>query len=151
MHAPRDSAPEPVDLGPLPDRVGYLLRRAQVAVFADLFEAFAGQDITPAQYSVLCILHRNPGIRQGRVAEALGIKRTNFVPLVNRLQARGLARRAPVPDDGRAAALFLTEAGERLADWLDRVVAAHEARMEARLGPGGRQQLMALLGRLLPD
>ena len=45
--------------------------------------AFAPFDIRPAQFSVLTVIERNPGLTQSQVAEALGIKRTNFVGMLD--------------------------------------------------------------------
>jgi DNA-binding MarR family transcriptional regulator len=80
-----------------------VLRRAQLAVFQDFFMAFAPFDIRPAQYSVLTVIERNPGLTQSQVAEALGIKRTNFVGMLDALEARGLTERRP----GRARQALL--------------------------------------------
>ena len=82
-----------IDLGPLPELIGYVLRRAQLVVFQDFFAAFAPFDIRPAQFSVLTVIERNPGLTQSQVAEALGIKRTNFVGMLDELEKRGLAER----------------------------------------------------------
>jgi DNA-binding MarR family transcriptional regulator len=147
-----DDAPagpeEAVDLGLLPGLIGYALRRAQLAVFQDFHRHFAAADIRPAQFSVLVVLRHNPGLRATRVAAALGIKRTNFVPLFDGLAARGLVERRPVKGDRRASALFLTEAGAATLARLERLVGEHEAKFAARLGPDGRYQLMGLLHRL---
>ncbi|MEN3384710.1 MAG: hypothetical protein V7608_4754, partial [Hyphomicrobiales bacterium] len=62
-----------IDLGPLPELIGYVLRRAQLVVFQDFFSAFAPFDISPAQFSVLTVIERNPGLTQTQVAAALGI------------------------------------------------------------------------------
>jgi len=123
----------PVDLGPLPGLVGYALRRAQLVVFQDFHHHVADADIRPVQFSVLA---------------ALGIKRTNFVPLLDGLEARGLAERRRVKGDRRASALFLTEQGAETLGRLERRVAAHEAKFAARLGPNGPTQLLSLLQRL---
>jgi DNA-binding MarR family transcriptional regulator len=139
---------EAVDLGPLPGFMFYALRRAQLAVAQDIQRHFAADDIRPVQFAVLVVLHRNPGLRATRVALALGVKRTNFVPLFDGLVARGLVERRPVPDDRRAAALYLTEEGAGMLGRLERLVAQHEARFAARLGLEGRYQLMGLLHRL---
>jgi hypothetical protein len=85
--------------GPLDRRLGYLLRRAQLAVFQDFFATFAGFAVTPAQYAVLTLVEANPGSSQAQVADALAIKPANFVGLVRALVARGLVRRAAVPGD----------------------------------------------------
>jgi DNA-binding MarR family transcriptional regulator len=138
----------PVDLGPLPTLLGYALRRAQVAVFQDFHTRFAADDIRPAQYSVLKILQLNPGLRQTQVSAALGVKRTNFVPLFDGLEQRGLAERRPVAGDRRASALFLTDDGANLVERLDAKVAEHEKLFVARIGEQGKNQLIALAHRL---
>ena len=143
-----DAAPAVVDLGPLSGLIGHALRRAQVAVFQDLQRHFAEADIRPAQFSVLVVLRHNPGLRATQAATALGIQRTNFVPLFDGLQARGLAERCRVEGDRRASALFLTAAGAEMVARLEQLAARHEARFAARLGVEGRYQLMGLLHRL---
>src|SRR6267142_2756435 len=48
--------------GPLENQLGYLLRRAQIAVFRDFFAVFNEFDIRPAEYSVLTVIECNPGL-----------------------------------------------------------------------------------------
>ena len=138
----------PVDLGPLSGLLGYALRRAQLAVFQDFHRHFAEAGIRPAQFSVLVVLRHNPGLRATQVAAALGIKRTNFVPLFDGLAARGLAERRQVKGDRRDSALFLTPTGIGMVARLEQLAARHEAKFAARLGAEGRYQLMGLLHRL---
>ena len=134
-----------IDLGPLPELIGYVLRRAQLAVFQDFFAAFAPFDIRPAQFSVLTIIERNPGLTQTKVAEALGIKRTNFVGMLDELETRGLAERRQTARDKRSYALYLTADGAALMRKLRPVLKAHESRIVTRLGEQGRDALIALL------
>ena len=143
-----DQSTEDVDLGPLGALIGYALRRAQMAVFQDFSRANEAETIRPAQYSVLKVLHQNPGLRQTQVSGALGIKRANFVPMLDELQGRGLIERRAVPADKRANGLFLTATGTELLGRLDENVAAHEARFVARIGAQGKQDLLALLRQL---
>lgn len=141
-----------VDLGPLPDLIGYALRRAQLAVFQDFSRTNEAEAIRPAQFSVLKVLQRNPGLRQSQVSGALGIKRANFVPMLDELQDRGLIERRAVPADKRAKGLFLTDAGVTLMVALDANLATHEAKFVARIGEQGKRDLIKLLGQLLgPD
>jgi len=91
-----------IDLGPLPHLVGYMLRRAQLAVFQDFWRGYEAFDIRPAQYAVLLVIERNPGLRQSQVSAALNIKRANLVALLDSLESRGLARRVPVATDRRS-------------------------------------------------
>lgn len=137
-----------INMGPLPHLVGYLLRRAQLVVSGDFIRSFADVDIRPAQYSVLSIIEHNPGLRQSQVAEALGIKRTNFVALFDTLEERGLARRERVTGDRRALALHLTDAGVALLGLLHARAAEHDARATAMLNAEEKRHLLTLLERL---
>lgn len=138
-----------LDLGPLPELIGYVLRRAQLVVFQDFFSAFAPFDISPAQFSVLTVIERNPGLTQSQVAEALGIKRTNFVGLLDELERRSLAERRQAARDKRSYALYLTAGGADLTRKLKPVLRAHESRMIARIGEDGRDRLVALLHEIV--
>jgi DNA-binding MarR family transcriptional regulator len=135
-----------VDLGPLADGLGFALRRAQAAVAEDFSARFAHEDIRPSQFAVLTVLRHNPGLRQTQVSFALGIQRTNFVPLIDELERRGLAERRRVPGDRRAAALFLTQEGATVLDRLEAIARDHAARFVARVG--GAEQFSTLVGLL---
>jgi DNA-binding MarR family transcriptional regulator len=141
-----------VSLGGLDELVGYGLRRAQLAVFADFVEALADLDLRPGPFSVLVVVDANPGLSQAAVGDALGIQRANFVPLAADLERRGLLARAPSVTDRRQNALRLTPEGRRLLRRAWAAVNAHEQRVAGRLGHDGRQQLLALLGAVAgPD
>jgi DNA-binding MarR family transcriptional regulator len=123
-----------VNFGRLQDDLGYVLRRAQLAIFQGFFETFAPFDIRPAQYSVLTVIEFNPGISQARAADALGIKRPNFVAMIDALEARGLARRVPAEDDRRFHGLYLTDEGRALMAKLHKIAATQERVIVERLG-----------------
>jgi len=137
-----------LDLGFLGGLIGYSLRRAQRAVYQDFFRTFAPVGIRPAQFAVLAVLARNPGLKQTEIAAALGIKRTNFVGLVDTLEKRGLLERRAGQRDRRSSAIHLTEAGRRLVRRLHRMVALHERRITAGFDTTERRQLLAMLQRL---
>jgi DNA-binding MarR family transcriptional regulator len=149
--APRNGARElpPIDYGPLPGMIGYVLRRAQLATFQDFMRAFAEVDIRPAQFAVLAIIENNPGLKQSQVSAALGIKRTNLVALLDALEERGLAERLSVVGDRRSYALHLTEKGVALMQRLREIGAEHERRLMTHIGEEGRDQLLALLRGVL--
>jgi DNA-binding MarR family transcriptional regulator len=134
-----------IELGPLPDLVGYMLRRAQLAVFQDFWRGYEPFDIRPAQYAVLMIIELNPGLRQSQVSSALNIKRANLVALLDSLERRGLAKRVPVETDRRSYALHLTEDGTALMKKLAEVSAIHEQRVNSIIGESGRKELLRLL------
>jgi DNA-binding MarR family transcriptional regulator len=137
-----------VDYGSLNRRLGYVLRRAQIAVFRDFFAEFEAFGIRPGQYSILTVIESNPGLKQTVVSEALGIKRANFVAMINELEGRGLVRRDATPNDRRSNALVLTEAGERLITELHAAADRHERRFHTLLGPDALHGLFDGLGKL---
>jgi DNA-binding MarR family transcriptional regulator len=143
-----DEAPRGLDMGRLPQRLGYVLRRAQVAVFQDLYRGLAETAITPTEYSVLTLLAHNAGLRAGQIAEGLGVKHANFVRVQEKLEERGLLRRARAADDGRAMTLTLSAEGRKLLKKLDRIIEQHDARVAARLSEDERATLLRLLTAL---
>lgn len=146
--APASGESRPLEHGPLGDRLGYILRRAQLAIFEDFIAACARYDIRPGQYSVLTVIEQNPGLSQTKVAEALGIKKTNFVAMVDAFEKRDLIRRAAMPGDRRSYALFLTEPGKTLMRKLHRVAERHEQRIVDRIGPLMHKRMFSALAAI---
>lgn len=144
-----DAVGNGVQLGYLDGLLGYMLRRAQLAVFQDFIVKMKAFDLRPAQFSVLAIIQANPGLKQSRVSEALGINRANFVALLDELEKRKLARRAAADGDRRSNALYLTPQGEAfLDDAFRHLQTHHESRLNDVLGTTDKQRLLALLGKL---
>ena len=139
---------EKLDLGGLPNLLGYALRRAQVAVFADFMTAFEPLELRPAQFSALLLIEANPGCKQSDAAEALGIMQPNFVALMDELERRGIARRAPGKADRRAYALEITETGSALLARAREVVATHDANVTRALSQAETAHLLDMLGRI---
>jgi DNA-binding MarR family transcriptional regulator len=141
-----ESATDAGVLGPLHAYVGYVLRRAQIAVFQDFIRTLAGVDLRPAQFSVLALIDANPGIVQSRACSALGIQKANFVPMLQELEKRGLTRRVPV--DGRSNGVFLTAKGRALLKRARSLHDRHHARITALIGEPEQRRLIATLERL---
>lgn len=145
----RSDAGEPaVDLGHLGGLVGYRLRRAQLTVFRNFSRRFEDVDIRPTQLGVITVVARNPGLKQSQVGAALGIKRTNLVPLLNGLEKRGIVARVRASSDRRSHALHLTAAGETLFAELLRREIAYEAELAALIGETGHRRLLDLLAKV---
>lgn len=140
------------DLPEMSSIVGYVLRRAQLCVFQDFIESFAEMKLRPAEFSVLNLIAQRPGQKQSEIAEQLGIKRANFVALMDGLERRGVAERRKSPEDKRSHSLHLTREGERFVAEMFAVWKTHEDRMIERLGgEAERDRLIELLGRLSPQ
>jgi len=69
-----------------------------------------------AWYDVLWALHEAPDrrLRMREVADHVVLTRTGMTRLVDRIEAAGLLRREPVPDDRRGAFAVLTDEGDAL-------------------------------------
>lgn len=139
--------PDDIDFDLLPGLVGYHLRRAQVAVFAQFADSIARQ-ATPGQFGVLTLIGANPGLTQSALARAVGIERSTMVAVIDGLEDRGLVERRPSPVDRRSYALVLSGDGEALLADLKVRVRAHDDKATNSLNAEEKATLMALLRRL---
>ncbi len=137
-----------VDLGDLPQHIGYVVRRAQVAIFQHIIRAMAALDVRPGQFSVLTVIGANPGIKQSAISQALDIQRANLVALVNGLERRGWVQRAAIAGDRRAQGLRLTGKGRAALGRLKALAARHERRVTRTISTREKRDLMRLLGRI---
>jgi DNA-binding MarR family transcriptional regulator len=113
------------------------------------------QDLPPSQVAVLLRLEKHGPATVSGLARSEGMRPQSMSTAIAALEAAGLVRGAPDPDDGRQTIMSLTDAcRERLRtsraarqDWLSRTIAA-------RLSPQEQQELAAavrLLKRLVED
>lgn len=70
--------------------------------------------IGTAEFDVLHVIRKNPGITQAGVCKILGIDKGAAARRTANLDAKGYLTRAENPDDGRSQLLFATENAERL-------------------------------------
>src|SRR5215471_9886024 len=131
-----------LQLGELSELLGYLLKRAQLKVFEDFLNCVAPLQLTPAQFSVLLLVDKNPGRNQTEIANTLGILRPNFVAMLDALESR----------DRRSHNLLLTDKGRAVLARAKKLVASkHEARLNELLGPSNRAALLAMLTRIAQE
>ena len=141
-----------IELGELSDLLGYALKRAQMRIFEDFLRCVAPLQLTPAQFSVLLLLDRNPGRNQTEIASTLGILRPNFVSMLDGLESRNLCARVRSTNDRRSHHLVLTEKGRAVFARAKKLVAAkHEARLNDLLGNGNRTALLAMLTKIASE
>ncbi|MDO9058593.1 MAG: MarR family transcriptional regulator, partial [Bradyrhizobium sp.] len=104
---------------------------------------------TPAQFSVLLLLDRNPGRNQTEIANTLGILRPNFVAMLDGLESRDLCTRIRSTNDRRSHILMLTDKGRAVLARAKKLVATkHEARLNELLGPANRAALLNMLATI---
>jgi MarR family transcriptional regulator for hemolysin len=104
------------EIGLLISRIGRLWRRE-----AD--QALAAHGLSEATALPLMVLsRRGKSVRQGVLAEEMGIEGPSLVRLIDLLQAEGLVERREDPTDRRAKTLHLTALGETRADEINRIL-----------------------------
>jgi DNA-binding MarR family transcriptional regulator len=143
----------------LHDRLGYLLKHAQVALSEHTGAALARFHIDGRQLAVLTVLSDSAGEDDGaggprapaqhQAAGKLGVDRTTMVELLDELERKGLVQRRPDPADRRRKLIYLTAAGQVAVR--DGGRAAHDAERAflAALTPAEGDQLRVLLQRAL--
>ena len=145
------SGTEAVDRRFLQSLVGFNARMATLKVISQFIPRMAPFELRVGDFSILSLIHHNPGITSRQLCDALNLLPPNLVGKVNALQRRGLLLRRPHPDDGRAQALHLTDAGLELMRRAEPTVVALENEAAAALTVTERQTLIRLLQKVYQD
>lgn len=134
-----------LNVGPLPGLIGYRLRLAQQAVFRDF--ATSVPEVSPGRAGMLFLLEANPGVTQGRLAQAVSLDRSTMVGVIDALEDAGLVERRR-GEDRRTNGLWLTRAGKSKTARVRRRIELHERRIAAKLSTAERAQLLRLLRKV---
>ncbi|QBD75055.1 MarR family transcriptional regulator [Ktedonosporobacter rubrisoli] len=105
--------------------------------------------ISTKQYAALTIIAMYGPLTQIELGRQLGIDRSTTVLVIDELERLGLAERRRDPRDRRAHALTLTEKGQETLASADKLAAEAEDEFYAPLSSAEREQLHALLQRLV--
>ena len=138
-----------IELGALADELGFLLRMAQLRLYAVFFDEFGEDGLRPGAYSVLVVVGANPGVRQGVLARRLMIKPAHMTKMVRQFEADGLVERRVPDDDRRAVELRLTAAGTAHVERFAGRFYGHDRDRLAELSPRDRAELGRLLRKLV--
>lgn len=95
---------------------------------------------------VLHIARLGEGVRQGVLAEELGIEGPSLVRLLDQLCAAGLVERRDDPRDRRAKTLHLTPAGRELAAVIETTLDGLRSELLASLSNEGLGAALSALG-----
>ena len=133
----------------LHDRLGYLLKHAQLALGEHTGPALAPLGITGRELAVLTVLGAAEPLAQHQAAGRLAVDRTTMVELVDGLERKGLVERRPDPGDRRRNLVHLTAAGRRTLDEGGRAARDAERTFLAALAPAEADQLRDMLQRVL--
>lgn len=133
-----DKTPTLID--PLDHFVGYQLRRAGLSTIIALADSYAALGLTQTEAIIIRFVKANPGCTQADIGRAIGVKRTNMVPIVNGLMTKELLDRTAA--DGRSHSLYLTKEGGKIHDKIAKIAMKHEEFFFGDVPDDTRQILM---------
>jgi DNA-binding MarR family transcriptional regulator len=129
--------------------VGFTISTAGYAIARRFREILAPLDLEPREFALLRAVSVAEGLSQQAISEQLQIPASRMVAFVDALAARGLLERRQNQGDRRAHALHLTEEGHSLLRQAFALAVAHERDICADLSASEREQLLALLRRVV--
>jgi DNA-binding MarR family transcriptional regulator len=128
--------------------LGYNTRRASYTILSVFFERMAAYGLRPVDFSLLCLIHYNPGITSRRLSEALAIQPPNLVGKVAAMLKSGWIDRKADALDKRALGLTITEAGLQLVLEAEKTAQELEIEASSQLTPEERATLIELLKKV---
>ena len=114
--------------------------------------AFAEHDLEASEFDVLTALRRSGApyeLSPGQLVAQLLVTSGTMTNRIDRLEDKGLVRRAPDPADGRGVLVQLTDAGRTRVDKALNALLERERELLGELAPQQRDELANLLRRVL--
>ncbi|MBO3753173.1 MarR family transcriptional regulator [Streptosporangiaceae bacterium NEAU-GS5] len=121
----------------LMNRLGYLLKHAQIRLTEEVAEALAPFGIDGRELAVLTVLVAEYPLSQLEAAGRLGVDRTSMVAIVDVLEDKGLVERRKSEHDRRKNIIELTPAGQECLREAEKARGEVERRLLAPLGDDG--------------
>src|SRR5580698_1147753 len=142
------------DGSPMPDRhnadrsqrVWFRLIRLEARMQAAVGERLREIGVSIPQCDVLTTLTEKEGVSQQELATRLYVTKGNISGLIDRLTEAGLVERRSTANDRRQHAIYLTEAGRRMAE---RAIAVQHRWIASTLGRMAESDLEALEAKLV--
>ena len=132
--------PRTCELGPIRESIPFNLRLAQNACFAAFAKATGDAELRPGWYTLLQVLHDNPGSSATALSRTTGRDKSTLTPLLTQLEEHGLIVRRTTAHDKRMQSVDLTRAGRERLKRLARHAAKHDRALDKIVGqrPQGR-------------
>lgn len=116
-------------------RTSYLIRRAQLFVYANLSECLREHKLTPMQYMLLSLSRRGGEMSSADLARRFAVTPQSMNEMIATLQRKRLIARNVSSEHRRVLRISLTPEGSRLLKTCDREVDAMEKRLFSCLKP----------------
>lgn len=137
-----------IDTSYLQTLLGYNARRVSLKAMALFNDRMAAYDLTPVDFSVLSLIHHNPGITSRQLCSALNLLPPNLVSKISLMEKRKLLTRMPHPDDGRAIGLHLTDTGGQMMQQAENTASQLESDVSSKLSAAEAKTLLRLLQKV---
>jgi DNA-binding MarR family transcriptional regulator len=126
----------------LSNRLGYLLKHAQLQLVAAADRALAPFGIDGRELAILVLLAAEYPLSQQDAAARLGVDRTTMVALVDALEDKGLVARVRSTEDRRKNIVEPTQEGQRRLHAAEAARDAAEREFLSPLDAAGARQLV---------
>jgi DNA-binding MarR family transcriptional regulator len=128
--------------------LGYNTRRASLTILSVVFERMASLGLRPVEFSMLSLIHHNPGVTSRRLSEALAIQPPNLVGKVANMLEKGWITRQTDAQDKRALVLSLTPQGLEIIKRAETLAEELETAASVQLSVEERETLIQLLKKV---
>ncbi|MCD8009319.1 MAG: MarR family transcriptional regulator [Lachnospiraceae bacterium] len=140
-----------MDIHGLNRAVSFWIKQVDLRIDRGVQHALAAHDLTSTQLKVLVLLYTHPEqvFRQKDLERELQLTNPTVTGILSNMERRGLIRRVKNPQDGRSKVVELTERSHQLKDELMAFAEDFEEKLTEKLSVPEREQLIALLKKLL--
>lgn len=123
----------------------YLMGQLHRSGVGRIDAALAGSGVALREFYVLVCIGESGPLSQQRVADRLGLDRSDLVKVLDRLEAAGWVRRERDTEDRRRHLLTLTDTGRATVGRVEEVSGAVTGELLGRLSQGEQETLHRLL------
>lgn len=131
--------------------INLLMSKARKSVNQNFASKLDSLDITPVQYGVWKCLWENGTMTPSQIAQELSIDTSTITGLLDRLESKGLLKRAPNPNDRRAIQISLTETGLELETPIEKLAGEAHNEVMSVFSKEEQQQFISYLWRMLDN
>lgn len=124
-----------------------MLRRAANAMMGELAIRLAQSDLRITDATILMLVEGRDDLTASNIGRVLDVQRANMVPILARLEERGLIDRKPL--DGKSQAVVLTAQGGKVAARARDTVENFEGELLQRIPAEHRDHLLPALSALV--
>lgn len=101
---------------------GFVICKTAIRFKAQMGRRLKGFDITPEQWGVISMLWEEDGITQKELSSRIVKDQPNTTRILDKLELKGIIRRADYIEDRRAFLIYLTDEGRKMREELFPVV-----------------------------